>query len=89
MSAGMTPTEVWFTDGQLRGLHRIAEQEGVSISEIVRRSVDRYMLSTQSLSDEARLRRALSVAGRFSDPSGARDVAERHDEYLAAIYADR
>jgi 16S rRNA U516 pseudouridylate synthase RsuA-like enzyme len=78
----MIRTQVQLTEGQMRDLRRMAEKEGVSVAEIVRRSVDRYIRTTQGLTDEERRQRALSFAGRFRDPARARDVAERHDDYL-------
>lgn len=37
----MIRTQVQFTESQMRDLRRMAEKEGVSVAEVVRRSVDR------------------------------------------------
>ena len=70
------------TEEQLEKLRTLAEQRGVSISEIVRRAVDAL---TQVAPSRAELReRALAVIGRFA--SGEGDVAAKHDAYLADAF---
>lgn len=78
----MIRTQVSLTSGQMDRLRREAARRGVSMAELVREAVDRYVPEEKAARREAR-RRALSVAGRFS--SGLRDLAERHDDYLGDL----
>jgi 16S rRNA U516 pseudouridylate synthase RsuA-like enzyme len=83
----MVRTQIQLTESQARDLRRMAEKEGVSIAEIVRRSVNAYIRTTQGLTDDERRRRALAVAGKYR--SGLHDVAREHDRYLDEIYGER
>jgi Arc/MetJ-type ribon-helix-helix transcriptional regulator len=82
MKAAMVRTQVQFTEEQLEALRERAAREQVSVSELVRRAVEAWVGSEPSPSE--RRRRALEAAGRFA--SGDRDVARRHDDYLARAY---
>jgi hypothetical protein len=74
---------IQLTEPQAEALERRAKEQGMSVSALVRQSVDR-LLSTPSLNDEIR-RRAMEAVGFVS--SGDADVSVRHDDYLADIYA--
>ncbi|MCX6375807.1 MAG: CopG family transcriptional regulator [Armatimonadetes bacterium] len=80
----MVRKTIHITEIQAWMLKQRARQERVSESELVRRGLD-IVLETGSRSKEAR-QRALRAVGAFS--SGDTDVSERHDEYLAEIYAN-
>ena len=75
---------IQISETQARKLEQRAKMEGVSMSELVRRGLD-IVLETRPRSEEVR-RKALLAVGLFS--SGDTDVSERHDEYLAEIYAN-
>jgi hypothetical protein len=77
----MIRTQVQLTDEQMRRLRRAAERENVSVAEIVRRCVD-LALDGQRPERAESWRRARTLAGKFQDREGARDVATRHDEHL-------
>ncbi|HEY6568530.1 MAG TPA: hypothetical protein VI341_13525, partial [Actinomycetota bacterium] len=64
-------------------LKRMATQHDVSLAEIVREAVDRL---PERNDRSERFARALAAAGTGHDIEGKTDIAERHDEYLAAIY---
>ena len=74
----MVRTSIQLTDTQVEQLEQIAQRERLSVSELVCRAVDVFLVQ------QAR-RRAAAAVGVFS--SGDRDVSVRHDEYLAK--ADR
>ena len=81
----MVRTQVQLPEEKLAELRRRAAEEGVSVSELVRRGVDR-VLGEKQQPDRAELyRRALEVAGKYH--SGLPDIGERHDDYLAEDYA--
>jgi len=82
----MVRTQIQLTEAQVRVIKEIARRDGVSMAEVIRRSIDRT-IKDESIDDvDERRRRALSVVGRFHDNRG--DVSIRHDDYLAEIYAE-
>jgi hypothetical protein len=84
----MVRIQIEVTEEQREALHRIAEKEGVSVSEVVRRSLDLYAGGHVAEASEDDLwRRSLAAVGRFR--SGRSDVSERHDDYLADACAER
>jgi hypothetical protein len=79
----MVRTQIQLREDQARALKRRAAEQGVSMAELIREAVDRSLARDD---EDARWERALSVVGRFR--SNAPDVAERHDDYLAAAYQE-
>ncbi len=78
----MIRTQISLTEAQLRRLRREAARRGVSMAELVRQAVDQVV--PDELEERRQLRlRALRAAGIYS--SGAGDIAERHDDYLAEL----
>jgi hypothetical protein len=82
----MIRTQIQLTEEQSRLLKATALAQGISISEIIRRSVDSYLRSEQQPNREELKRRSLLALGKFADEQG--DVSENHDRYLADIYAE-
>jgi Arc/MetJ-type ribon-helix-helix transcriptional regulator len=72
--------QIQFSEHQLRLLREQAANEQASVSEIVRRAVDRWIDARAQPTTDERRRRAIAAAGRFA--SGHRDIAGRHDDYL-------
>ena len=82
----MVRTQIQLTEEQSRRLKAVAAREGISISAVVRRSLDKT-IPVDTLPDGEELRRrALSVIGCVH--SGTGDLSARHDDYLAEAYAD-
>ena len=73
-----------FSEEQVQLLKARAAQEHVSVSEIVRRAVSAWSTGRWDVPADERRRRAIGVVGRFA--SGSKDVAARHDDYLAEAY---
>ncbi len=80
----MIRVQVQFSERQIQLLKARANQEHVSVSEIVRRAVDAWSKVQSEVSADERRRRAVGVAGRFA--SGLKDVSARHDDYLEDAY---
>jgi len=81
-------TQIQLTERQARELRRIAAKEGVSMAEIIRRAVDAKIRGgSGEVPWQERVRRAQAAMGKFR--SGLKDVAERHDDYLAEEYGKR
>jgi predicted DNA-binding protein len=77
----MVRTQVQLTEEQARRLKRLAAQQGTSVAELIRQSVDQYIKSTGVVSMEERRRRAIAAAGKFR--SSQSDLSINHDRYLA------
>jgi len=78
---GMVRTQVQLTEEQARRLRALAREEGVSLAEMVRRTVEGYLQEKENGGFAERAERALAAVGRFA--SGLRDVSQEHDRYLA------
>ena len=76
----MVRTQVQLPEEELAALRRLAAEEGVSVSELVRRGVRQLLRSRRAPSREELWRRALRIAGKFR--SGRSDISERHDDYF-------
>jgi broad specificity phosphatase PhoE len=74
-------TQIELTDEQATTLREIAADEGRSVEDVIRESVDAYAASRKIRNRKERQEAAMSVAGRFR--SGLADLAEHHDDYLA------
>jgi hypothetical protein len=82
----MVRTQIQLTEAQSQALKEKAARENVSMAELIRRAVDHWLQTRDSISLEERRQRALAVVGQFH--SGKSDVSERHDEYLAEAYRE-
>lgn len=75
----MVQTQIELTEEQIEKLGRLAQTRQVSLSELLREGVD--LLLQEDVSHEELRKRALAISGRFR--SGLKDLAKRHDDYLA------
>jgi hypothetical protein len=82
----MKRMQIQLDEEQAKALRRLARNEGRPIAEMIRRSVDALLRSSQQPTREELRRRAQQAIGRFH--SGATDTSSRHDEYLARAYRD-
>ena len=82
----MVRTQIQLTERQARQLRVIAQRQGISVAEVVRRSVDRTLQADCATDTEEIRRRALRAMGTFTDI--AHDVAEQHDRYLAEAFGE-
>jgi hypothetical protein len=71
-------TQVQIEDQQAEWLKAVAKERGVSVSLLIRDSINFYRVRGERNSIK---KRALAAVGRFA--SGFPDVSERHDDYLA------
>ena len=82
----MIRTQIQLTEEQSRVLKAMALEENVSVAELIRRSIDRYIRSANRPTLDEKRRRALAVVGKFS--SDVTDLSTNHDHYLAEAYGD-
>jgi len=83
----MVRTQIQLTQEQSLRLRRSAVQEGVSLAEMIRRSVDAYLVQLDRREGRPSIEATMSRVGAFR--SGRSDVARRHDDYLAEAYLGR
>jgi len=81
----MVRTQILLTEGQADALRELAAEEGKSMAELIRASVD-ALLRERIIDPEQRKQRALSVIGQFE--SGTPDLALEHDRYLDEVYSN-
>ena len=82
----MVRTQIQLTNQQSKLLKSLALEEGISIAELIRRSVDQYLGGKPITNREELKRQAVSIVGKYS--SGQDDIGINHDKYLAEIYAE-
>lgn len=80
----MVRTQIQLTDEQAQMLKQLAAEKGLSMAELIRRSVNEFITSTGGLADRELRERALSVIGIAS--SGEPDLGQAHDRHLQEIY---
>ena len=81
----MVRTQIQLTEDQARRVRRLAEEQGVSMAEVIRRCLDQVLESGEP-DRSALYSRAEAVVGQFEDGSGAHDLARKHDDYLATSF---
>ncbi len=80
----MVRTQIQLPERDLAELRRLAAEEGISVSELVRRGIRRVLEDKRRPGREELWDRAMKIAGKYR--SGKSDVAQRHDDYLAKAY---
>ena len=81
----MVRTQVYFTEEQHRTLRQAAKREGISMTALPRRTVERELLGKDGRQDYAK-DAVMAVANLGK--SGRSDVSEDHDEALAEAIRD-
>ncbi len=82
----MVRVQVRLTKGQYEALQKLAHGSDMSMSEIVRQSIDRMVSTAAAVDPEERKRRVLSLASRFH--SGKSDISLQHDKHLTEGFED-
>ena len=82
----MVRLQIQLESSQHRQVKRRAKGLGVSVAEVIRRCVDAQLQSDGADDASERARRLMAVAGKYVEPTGAKDVARRHDEILAEAF---
>jgi hypothetical protein len=82
----MVRIQVQLEASQHRQIRQRARRLGVSMSEVIRRCVDRALTADPADEHDERIRRALAVAGKYTEPGGNSSVAARHEAALAEAF---
>jgi hypothetical protein len=80
----MVRTQIQLTEEQATALRKRAAEEGRSLADLIRQSVDVYLDQANPASKKSKFERMIRAAGKFN--SGSRDVSTNHDRYLADAY---
>lgn len=81
----MVRTMIQLTEEQMKALKALAKARKTSVAKLVRESVALYVASSSKMSLQERQKRAQSIrsiAGKYRDVHGAKDVSVNHDKYL-------
>lgn len=77
----MVRTQVQLSPAQAEAVKRYAAEQGISMAEVVRRSLEEYLNHPRRPTPEELRRRAMRISGIAK--GGPSDIAERHDDYLS------
>jgi hypothetical protein len=80
----MVRIQVELSDQQAQALERLSVQRGVSMAHLLQQGVELVIGAVESPEWRSRRERALAALGCFA--SGAGNLAEQHDHYLAEAY---
>lgn len=80
----MVRTQIQLTNEQSQRLKSLAVQQGTSVADLIRVSVDALLRQQGDIDIEKRRQRAIDAAGCAH--SGISDLAANHDHYLAEAY---
>ena len=81
----MVRTMIQLTEQQVKALKAMAKARKTSVAKLVRESVSLYVASSVQTSLQDRRKRAnaiRSIAGKYRDIQGAKDLSTNHDKYL-------
>ncbi len=82
----MVRTQIQLTEEQAQTLKVIAQEQGISMAELIRQSVDSFIRARRQPTLDEKRQKALAIVGQFS--SGVPDLSTEHDRYLAEAYGD-
>ncbi len=80
----MVRTQIQITEEQAASLRKLSEARGASMAELVRQGIECVIRQAGVVPAKELRARAAAAAGRFR--SGRKDVARRHDRYLAEAF---
>ncbi len=80
----LVKTQIYLESEQQKMLKKLATQEHVSLSSLIRNTMDRY-ISLFKIATEKKQRKSLSIIGIGA--SGLTDVSENHDKYVGEAIA--
>jgi hypothetical protein len=75
------PIQIYLDERQHRALKALAQEGGSTVAALVRESIEKYLDAIPVDKDPAL--RLVALAG-----GGPRDLAEKHDSYLAQVYSE-
>ncbi len=81
----MIRTQIQLTEAQAKRLQELAARQGVSMAELIRRSVDNYIKNYSGWARQDLIERAKEAAGKYQ--TAETDLAKNHDTYLAEDFS--
>lgn len=80
----MIRTQIQLTETQTAILKQLAQQQHLSMAELIRRSIDLFIASMDERPLAEKYAQALALAGKYR--SSDRDLGRHHDKYLADAF---
>jgi hypothetical protein len=80
----MVRTQIQLSPSQAEAVKRLAAEQGISMAELIRQSVDAYLSGARRPTQDEVRQRAMALAGCLR--GGPADLAVRHDDYLAEAF---
>ncbi|MEA3308123.1 MAG: ribbon-helix-helix domain-containing protein [Chloroflexota bacterium] len=86
----MIRTQIQLTEVQSRGVRKLAQREGISMAEVMRRAINHWLRTYGDASISEKRQRAVAVVRELDGifHSGHSDISVNHDAYLAETYGD-
>jgi 16S rRNA U516 pseudouridylate synthase RsuA-like enzyme len=82
----MVRTQIQLTEQQARELKSMAAARGITMAELIRKSVDLYIQTAAEPTHQEMVQKLKELAGKYT--TGITDWAENHDDYLDEIYGE-
>ena len=83
----MIRTQISISEQQMNLLKKLSAEQGISIAELIRRSIDLLALTPQAISQAEKRKRAIEAAGKYCSGDPNANVSLEHDKYLEEAYA--
>ena len=80
----MISTQIQLTEDQSYTLKMMSQEKNISISELVRQSINQFIRTVNKTAPEDKHARILAVAGKYE--SDTTDLSSNHDAYLTETY---
>ena len=78
---------IQLTEEQFQVLKALATDKKVSLSELIRRNLEKTIVSSIDKTPSGRREGAIAIAGRFRSGNPNARASEEHDAYLTDIYS--
>ena len=82
----MIRIQVRLTPEQKRALRYLAKQEGKSVAEMIRLSVDAMLRTNKAIDQKVQREKAIAAAGKLH--CSFEELSTRHDRYLAESFVE-
>lgn len=83
----MVRTQIQITEEQAARLRTLSTRRRQPVAELIRISIDAFLMKEAGIGAESKRAKAKSAAGRFE--SGLADVSAEHDKYLAEAFESK
>ena len=82
----MTRTQIRLTQEQAHALRWLATQQGKSVAELIRLSIDAMLHESEAIDLKAQREKAIAAAGQLH--CSLKDLSTQHDHYLTESFSE-